>query len=66
VKIHRLLKWGLIAMGAFFFILAAIFVWALAYLIHKQHTYAVLKDTHDLNQQITIPLLSFYRITQSG
>lgn len=56
MKIHRLLKWSLIASliatGAFFFILAAIFVWMLVYVVHKQHAYAVMQDTHNLNNQI--------------
>jgi D-alanyl-D-alanine-carboxypeptidase/D-alanyl-D-alanine-endopeptidase len=52
MKIHPVLKWGLVAVALFFSILGGVFVWALTYVLHKQHAYAAISDTNDLKAQI--------------
>lgn len=40
------------ATALFFSILGAVFLWAFIYVVHRQHAYAALSDTHNLNEQI--------------
>ena len=52
MKIHPLIKWGLIAMALLFSLFGAAFVGLLIYLVHTQRAYASMPDTHDLKARI--------------
>ncbi len=51
-RIHPLLKWSLMAIALVFSFFGAAFVGLLIYVVHKQHAYAAMPDTHDLKAQI--------------
>lgn len=53
MKIHPLFKWGLLGVGLVASVLGAAFVALLIYVLHKQHAYAAMPDTHDLAKQIS-------------
>ncbi len=52
MRIHPLIKWGLLGGGLVFALLVVSFVVLLVYVVHTQHAYAAMPDTGDLKERI--------------
>ncbi len=53
MRIHPLIKWGLLGGGLVLALLAVSFIVLLIYVVHTQRAYSAMPDTHDVKEQIS-------------